>query len=310
MTDLSIVVPAYNEQENISVLHHRLTEALRGKSYEILFVDDGSTDKTLEVCEKLHCEDKHVKVIQFRRNFGQTAAFDAGFKRAQGKVIITIDADLQNDPHDIDLLLKKLDEGYDCVSGWRINRKDSIGKTITSLFANGFRKLLTGEKIHDSGCSLKAYRKECVENVDLYGETHRFIPTILSWKGFKVGEVKVKHYPRAFGKTKYGFSRVFRGLFDFIVIKFWMNYSTKPMYFLGPVGLVLTFFGSLIGGYLTFDKIFFGASLANRPLLLLAILLVILGVQFLIFGIILDILVKIYYENRTKTYYSIKKVLQ
>ena len=215
MTDLSIVIPAYNEQENIPRLYRALSDVLKGKKYEIIIVDDGSKDNTFKVCEEIHQKDKKLKVIKFRRNFGQTAAFDAGIKHSKSKVIITMDADLQNDPNDISLLLNKLNEGYDCISGWRFKRKDPFMKKFVSFFANIFRRLVSSEEqVHDSGCSLKAYKKECFDNLNLYGEMHRFIPSILFWKGFRVGEVKVSHHPRKYGKTKYGVMRIIKGFLD------------------------------------------------------------------------------------------------
>ncbi|MBI4439878.1 glycosyltransferase family 2 protein [Candidatus Woesearchaeota archaeon] len=310
MTEISIVVPAYNEWENIPLLHKSLADVLRGKDYEVVFVDDGSKDRTFEVIERLHAQDKHVKCVRFRKNFGQTAAFDAGIKMASGKVIVTMDADLQNDPNDIPRLIQKLGEGYDCVSGWRASRRDPLGKRVTSVLANSFRKLLTGEKIHDSGCSLKAYRRDCFVNLDLFGETHRFIPAILLWRGFKVGEIKVNHLPRKHGKTKYGIGRVLRGFLDLLIVKFWMQYSARPMHLFGGLGMIMGFTGFAIGLYLMALKLIYSQSLANRPLLLLSVVLLILGVQFIILGVISDILVKTYFSSKKQEYYSIMSVLK
>ncbi len=307
MTDLSIVIPTYNEEKNIAPLYIELKGVLTNlkKTYEIIFVDDGSKDNTFNEIKNI--KSKEVKAIRFRKNFGQTAALDAGFKASKGKIIITIDSDLQNDPHDIPKLLNKIKD-YDVISGWRFRRKDGFFKNIFSKFANILRKILTKEKIHDSGCTLKAYKKECFEDLNLYGEMHRFIPTILSWKGFKIGEVKVNHRERIHGKTKYGLKRLVKGFLDLIVLKFWMEYSARPIHLFGGLGIFSFITGFLIGFYLVFMKVFYNTPLSNRPLLLLSILLVVLGIQLLVLGILGDILIKIYY-GKEKKYYSIKKEL-
>jgi glycosyltransferase involved in cell wall biosynthesis len=308
MSDISIVIPAYNEQDNVLLLYAQLKKVLdpMKKDYEIIFIDDGSTDRTYENLASLNRKDRKVKIIKLRKNFGQTAAMDAGFKNAAGDVIIALDADLQNDPEDIPKLLKKLDEGYDAVSGWRYKRSDPFSKKVFSWIANTMRKAITGEKIHDSGCSLKAYRKECFRDLNLYGEMHRFIPAILMWKGFKVGEVKVEHRPRKSGKTKYTMVRLIKGFLDLIVVAFWQKYSARPIHLFGTLGIVSFILGFIIGLYLTFTKLYYHEGIANRPILLLAVLLVIVGVQFIIFGLITDILIKIYYKDGTN--YSIEKI--
>ncbi len=308
--EISVVIPAYNEEENLPVLYAQLKRTLDRlrKSYEIIFVDDGSTDSSFKVLEAISKRDKKVRVIKFRKNFGQTAAIDAGFKESKGKVIVVMDSDLQNDPSDIPRLLEKLDEGYDAVSGWRYERKDPFGKKIVSLISNSIRRLITNDRIHDSGCSLKAYKRECIQNIDLYGEMHRYMTAMLSWKGFKIGEIKVQHHERKFGRTKYGIWRIFKGLLDLLVVKFWMQYSARPIHLFGAFGLLSFFFGSLIGLYLVIGKIFYGLALANRPLLLLAVLLVILGVQFILFGVLADIMIKVYYKNGKKPYTIEKKI--
>jgi glycosyltransferase involved in cell wall biosynthesis len=303
--DLSIVIPAYNEEKNILPLHRRLKDVLDklGKSYEIIFIDDGSTDRTFEGLQRI----KGIKIIKFRKNFGQTAAFDAGFKEARGKIVIAMDADLQNDPSDIPRLLSKMEEGFDVVSGWRYDRKDTLSKRIFSKIANTMRRVLTGERLHDSGCSLKAYKKECLQDLDLYGEMHRFIPAFLTWRGFRIGEIKVKHHKRRYGKTKYNVIRVIKGFLDLLLIVFWQRYSARPIHLFGGIGLVMNFSGFLIGLYLLYIKLIFGQSIANRPILLLGILMIILGVQFIIFGILADIVMKVYHKDR-KNYY-IEKVI-
>jgi len=309
--DLSIVIPCYNEGKNVYLLFGMLKKTLLSlkKSYEIIYIDDGSTDDTgifLDRIKKL--DPSHVIILKMRKNFGQTAAFDAGFSHAKGRLIITLDADLQNDPADIPLLIDKLHKGYDVVCGWRYDRKDPLMKTMISRVANALRKFLTKETIHDSGCSLRVYKRECVEGLTLYGEMHRFIPAILMWKGFKIGEVKVHHHPRTYGKTKYTAKRVLKGLLDVIVVKFWMQYSSRPMHLFGTIGFVTSFLGFVIGVYLAILKFVYHATIGSRPLLLLAVLLIIIGVQFVMFGIFGDILVKTYYESRKEKNYLIEKI--
>jgi len=305
---LSIVIPAYNEQDNVILLHKAINNALKEQkfTYEIIFVDDGSKDKTFMQLMQIKESDNKVVIVKFRRNFGQTAAFDAGFKQAQGDVVITMDADLQNDPTDIPRMLAKLDGGYDLIATWRKRRKDTFMKNFISRGAYMMRKVLFKDKLHDSNCALKAFRKECLENLTLFGETHRFIPNILQQRGFMVGEIVVKHHPRKFGKTKYGLSRILRSILDMIIVKFWMQYSARPMHLFGGIGIFMGALGFLTGLYITILKFAYGQS-ADRPLLLLAVLLIILGVQFLIFGVLADILIKIYYKD-TRTY-TIEKVL-
>jgi glycosyltransferase involved in cell wall biosynthesis len=247
MTDkpyLSIIVPLYNEEGNVRELHRQIVEACQKleKDFEIVFVDDGSSDSTVKNCEGL----SPLKLIRFRKNFGQTAAFDAGIKNSSGDVIITMDGDLQNDPSDIKLLLDEMAKGYEVVSGWRWPRQDSFGKKIFSRGANLLRKIFVKDNIHDSGCSLKAYRRECFEGVDLFGEMHRFIPAILEIDGFKVGEVKVSHRPRVHGKTKYNWRRGVKGLVDMISIWFWRKYATRPVHLFGGGGIIFTFVGVII----------------------------------------------------------------
>lgn len=307
--DLSIVVPTYNEEENVSRLHKQVTEvlSLMKKSYEIIFIDDGSSDNTYKNLELISKKDSHVRIIKFRSNFGQTAGLDAGFKNSRGKIIIAMDADLQNDPRDIPRLLKKIDEGYDVVSGWRKNRKDTFFKRFSSRGANILRKMMFNDKIHDSGCTLKAYRKECFDDVSLYGEMHRFIPAILQWKGFKVTEIVVRHHNRRYGQTKYGMKRTIKGFLDMIVVKFWMQYSARPMHIFGGIGLFMGLLGFFVGLYLFVIKIFFHTGISDRPLLILTAILLILGTQFILFGILADIMIKLYYHETNS--YSIDKII-
>ncbi|MBT3463775.1 glycosyltransferase family 2 protein [archaeon] len=308
MTEISIVLPTYNEEESVKPLYDKLNSTLKklNKKYEIIFIDDGSSDNTYQNLLKLKKSDKNIKIIKFRSNFGQTAAMDAGFKAAKGKIIIAMDADLQNDPTDIPKLLNKIDQGFDVVSGWRYKRQDSFSKKIFSKLAHELRRIFTGEKIHDSGCSLKAYRKECFDNLDLYGEMHRYIPAILKWRGFKITEVKVNHKRRQYGKTKYNLSRVYHGFLDLILVVFWQKFSARPIHLFGGIGLLLNFFGILIGIYLSYLKIFFNESIANRPLLLLSIMSIIIGIQFIIFGILADMILKLYYKDNPN--YRIEKI--
>ena len=309
--EISIIIPVYNEEGNLKILCNQIKNTLSkyNKHYEIIFIDDGSTDSSFKILQDLHGKNKNVAVVKFRKNFGQTAAIDAGFKHARGNILVVMDSDLQNDPEDIPRLIEALNQGYDAVSGWRYDRKDPVAKKIVSFFSNTIRRLLTNDKIHDSGCSLKAYRKECVKDLDLYGEMHRYIPALLSWKGFRIGEIKVHHHPRKSGKTKYGAVRIIKGLLDLLVVKFWMQYSARPIHLFGTFGLLSFFFGTLIGIYLVIEKFFYGRSLANRPLLMLAVLTVIIGIQFILFGVLADIMIKIYYTGREKTPYSIEKKL-
>ncbi len=307
---LSIVIPTYNEEQNVLPLYSELREVLDslGKHFEIIFVNDGSTDNTLDILKGINKKDKRVQIINFRKNFGQTAAMDAGFKHARGDVIISIDSDMQNDPRDIPRLLEKIGEGYDVVVGWRFYRKDPLLKKLFSRCADKLRRFITKEKIHDAGCTLKAFKRECFEDLDLYGEMHRFIPALLLWKGFKVTEIKVAHRPRVRGKTKYTISRLFKGFLDLIAVKFWMQYSARPVHLFGGLGLLTGFLGFLIGLYLTILKVFYNQPIGNRPLLILSALLMILGVQFLMVGLLADIAIKIYFrENKP---YKIKEIIR
>lgn len=303
---VSVVVPLYNEEGNVTKLHEKIVEACKklGKPFEVIFIDDGSKDKTLEEARVL----SPLALIEFRRNFGQTAAFDAGFKEAKGEVIVTMDGDLQNDPADIPLLLKKMDEGFDVVSGWRWQRKDSVSKKIFSRGANLLRKVLLHDHIHDSGCSLKAFKRECFDNLDLFGEMHRFIPALLEIQGFTVGEVKVSHHPRVHGKTKYNWKRGIKGFVDMVSIWFWNRYSSRPVHLFGGTGIVLSFTGSALLLWMLVEKIFFGAELSEKIWPLMGAFFVMIGVQFFIFGLIADVMMKIYYQGEKRMNYSIRNV--
>jgi glycosyltransferase involved in cell wall biosynthesis len=308
---LSIVIPIYNEEENIQILHDKLKDVLDPleKEYEILFVDDGSTDRTLSILEEIQAKDNRTVVLSLRRNFGQTAAFAAGFDFARGDVIVTMDGDLQNDPADIPKLLELIKDN-DLVSGWRKKRKDPFfTRRLPSKMANWLISNVTGVKLHDYGCSLKAYRRDVIKNLKLYGEMHRFIPAVASWYGVRIAEVETVHYPRLRGRSKYGISRTMKVVLDLITVKFLQSFSTKPIQFFGPVGIVSGFLGFLISLYLAVDKLLFGRDIGGRPLLLLGALLIIVGIQLIGMGLLGEMLVRVYHESQRKPIYVIKKIL-
>lgn len=308
---VSVVVPLYNEEENVNILHERLKDVLDvlGTEYEIIYVDDGSSDKTLSILEDIQKADKDVMVLSLRRNFGQTAAFAAGFDFARGDIVITMDGDLQNDPKDIPRLLDAIRD-YDLVSGWRKKRKDTfLTRRLPSMIANWLISRVTGVKLHDYGCSLKAYRRDIVKNIRLYGEMHRFIPAVASWYGVRVAEIETTHHPRLRGKSKYGISMTIKVLLDLITVKFLQSFSTKPMQFFGPMGMIFGMVGVGISLYLSIEKLFKGVNIGGRPLLLLGALLIIVGVQFVGMGLIGEMLVRVYHESQKKPIYAIKKIL-
>jgi len=308
---ISIVVPLYNEEENVEVLHERLMEVLTSNKidYEIIYVDDGSNDNTLQLLDALQSRHKNILVLSLRRNFGQTAAFAAGFDFARGDIVITMDGDLQNDPKDIPRLLEAIKD-CDLVSGWRKKRKDPfVTRRLPSIVANWLISKVTGVRLHDYGCSLKAYRREVVKNLRLYGEMHRFIPAVASWYGVRISEIETTHHPRLRGKSKYGISRTIRVLLDLITVKFLQSFSTRPMQFFGPMGLIFCFSGFCTSLYLTIDKLFRGANIGGRPLLLFGVLLIIVGVQFIGMGLLGEMLVRVYHESQKKPIYAIKKIL-
>ncbi len=306
--EISVVVPVYNEEGNVEELHERILDACRklGKSFEIAFVDDGSNDRTNEICRRLN----PLKLVTFRKNFGQTAAFDAGIKNSSGDIIVTMDGDLQNDPADIGLLLQKIDEGYDVVSGWRKNRKDPPMKKVFSRTANLLRKILIDDGIHDSGCSLKAYRRECFEDVDLFGEMHRFIPATLKVQGFKIAEVVVSHHPRKHGVTKYNWRRGIKGFVDMISVWFWKKYANRPLHLFGAGGLAVFAGGMILGTGLAIARVFFDFKLAERIWPLVAVFMVLMGVQLFVFGLLADISVKNYYKAQGRMNYKIKDIFE
>tara|TARA_Y100000310_G_scaffold324997_1_gene387763 strand:- start:1074 stop:2033 length:960 start_codon:yes stop_codon:yes gene_type:complete len=309
---ISVVVPLFNEEGNIPELYRRLSNVLIKSSseYELIFIDDGSKDGSFPILKNIQQQDKRVKVIKFRKNFGQSAAMNAGFKHSQGEVIVSMDGDLQNFPEDIPRVLAKLDEGYGVVCGWRADRKDPLEKKLSSKFSNKLRRSLTKETIHDSGCSLKAYKKEALKEVTLYGEMHRYIPAIISQYGFKMGEVKVGHGERKHGKTKYGAGRLIRGFLDLMYIKFWQDYSKRPLHFFGSLGMGLMGSGFVLGvikaitGFLHYLR--YGETVVG-PLLLASIFLIITGFLFIMFGFLAEIQIRLYYD--TKKDIEIEKIL-
>ncbi len=302
----SFVVPLLNEEGNVKELHHRIVDAAQKMSgtFEIIFVDDGSTDKTVEIARTL----SPLTLIELRKRFGQTAGLDAGIKAARGKIIFTMDGDLQDDPAETLKLLKKLNEGYDVVASWRYKRKDSFLKKLFSRGADKLRKILLHDTIHDSGCQLRAYRREVFDGVDLFGEMHRFIPALLELDGWKIAEVKVVHHPRTHGTTKYNWYRTIKGFTDMIAMWFWQRYATRPIHFFGGVGLMFLLIGFIILAWMFIEKVFFGASLSNRIWPLVGIFFLLGGLQLFIFGLLSDVVMKNYYRLRGRMNYSIKKI--
>ncbi len=309
---LSVVIPIYNEEENINLLYEELKGVLNSleHEHEIVFVDDGSSDGSLPLLEKIQEQDEHAVVVSFRRNFGQTAAMSAGFDYATGDVIVTMDGDMQNDPHDIPMFLEKMDEGYELVSGWRHDRQDPfLNRRLPSMIANKIISVVTGVHLHDYGCTLKTFRKEITQGIRLYGEMHRFIPAIASGVGGKITEVKANHRPRRFGTSKYGISRTLRVVLDLITVKFLLSYATRPIHVFGTLGLISGGSGSFIALFMTVQRMFFNIPMGNRPLLLLAILLILMGMQFIYMGLLGELQVRTYHESQKKPIYVVRKVL-
>ncbi|HKR62069.1 MAG TPA: glycosyltransferase family 2 protein [Pyrinomonadaceae bacterium] len=310
--EISIFLPVYNEEPNLPPLHAKLNEALNklGRSAEIVFVDDGSTDQSLKVLREIAAQDERVRVVALKRNYGQTAAMAAGIDAARGRVLIPMDADLQNDPADIVRLLDKLDEGYDVVSGWRKNRQDKlVTRKIPSMLANRLISWIGGVPLHDYGCSLKAYRRESLQDVKLYGEMHRFIPIYASWAGARVAEIPVEHHARTMGKSKYGLSRTIKVIFDLMTIKFMASYQTKPIYVFGSFGMLAFLISILAGLYAVFLKLFHKADFVQTPLPILAIVMFAVGIQFLLMGLLAEMLVRTYHESQSKAIYAVREKL-
>ena len=309
---LSILVPVFNEEGNLSLLHEKLVAALKkaGRAYEVIFVDDGSSDGSLEILLDLRENNPNIKIISFSRNFGQTAALSAGIDFSKGDIIIPMDGDLQNDPEDILTLLRKIEEGYDVVSGWRKGRKDSFfTRRLPSIIANKVISWIGGVHLHDYGCTLKAYRRDILKNIRLYGEMHRFIPIYAQWIGARVTEIPVRHFARGSGASKYGMSRVIKVILDLMVVKFLLSYSQKPIYVFGGIGLLMILAAFLSGGYAIYLKIFEEVSFILTPLPLLCVLLLVLGSLSILMGFLAEILTRTYYESQGKPTYQIKETI-
>jgi len=310
--DVSVVVPVFNEEENVGPLLKELVPILKThyKKFEIIFIDDGSCDGTLKRLKEFKKKYPFLKIIAFRKNFGQSSALEAGFKMARGKVIMAMDGDLQNDPNDIPILVERTKE-YDVVSGWRRDRKDPLTKRIPSLFSNWLARKLTSVKLHDFGCTLKAYRREAVKDLRLFGETHRYIPVLLAMKGFTITEVVVNHRARQHGKTKYGWKRLMKGFLDLLFLKFWSGFSSRPLHFFGSIGLAAILASVLIAIYkVVFQFMFLGMRLNVGPLLLMSVMLFLTGILLIMFGFLSEIQIRAYYETRGQTSYQIKEIIE
>ncbi len=309
--ELSVVIPVHNESPNIKPLYEELTQTLGryGRAYELLIVDDGSTDDTFEQLASLQARDPRLRVIRFRRNFGQTAAFAAGIAHARGRLVVTSDGDLQNDPRDIPAMVALIDQGNDIVCGWRKHRKDTfITRRVPSIIANKLISWATGVPLHDYGCSLKVFRAEVIKPLRLYGEMHRFLPAIASQIGVKIAEMEVNHRARSAGTTKYGLSRTIRVILDLATVKFLLSYSTRPLQIFGLMGLIAGGLGVLVTGWLAYVRLFLHQGIADRPLLLFGVMLIFIGVQLLTFGLLAEVMARTYYESQDKPTYVIREV--
>jgi glycosyltransferase involved in cell wall biosynthesis len=308
---VSVVIPIFNEEQNIAPLYHALKTVLKGMGaeYEVIFVDDGSDDASNEVLQRLAKDDKRVKLIRFRKNFGQTAAIAAGVEHATGEVIVTMDGDGQNDPKDIPRLLDKLEQGYDVASGWRKSRKDPLlNKRLPSAMANRLISWLTRVRLHDYGCTLKAYRKDILKDVRLYGEMHRFIPAYASWVGARITELEVAHHHRRHGRSKYGLSRTTSIILDLITILFLQRYSTKPIRLFGGAGMILFVLGILTGLFVLLRRIIWGGVWIS-PMILISFLFITMGVMFILLGLIAEIIIRTYHESQGKPIYAVKSMI-
>ncbi|HTY11880.1 MAG TPA: glycosyltransferase family 2 protein [Bacteroidota bacterium] len=307
--EVSVVIPLYNEELSLKELADQLKNTLvrMGGRYELIFVDDGSTDNSFRVLRDLHFRNNRIKVIRFRRNYGKSAALMVGFQRAVGEFVITMDADLQDDPAEIPNLIRQIKSGYDVVSGWKKKRHDPITKTIPSKFFNFVTSLMTGVKIHDSNCGLKAYRRDVVKSVNVYGELHRYIPALAHWQGFRVGEAVVQHRARKYGKTKFGMGRFFRGFLDLLTVLFTTRYISRPLHLFGVWGIVSAFVGLCVDGYLVAEWIAGRTSLSNRPLFLVGLILVIVGIQFVSIGLLGEMITK---GQHVEKEYSIREIIK
>ncbi len=313
MIDTSIIIPVYNEEQNLGMLHRAIHHALDPLKvrWEIVYVNDGSTDDSSKVLKLLANEDKrHVKVVELRRNFGQTAALAAGIDYSQGEIVVTMDADMQNDPADIPVMIQKLDEGYDVISGWRKDRKDHfINRTLPSKIANGLISWITGVKLHDYGCTLKAYRREVLTGFRLYGEMHRFIPVYAHRVGAKIFEMPVRHHPRKYGKTKYGLERTVKVILDLFTVKYLLSFANKPIYLFGGYGLLFILISAVVLLYLFIRRVFFLVSVTQSPLFILSVMVGMLGVQSILLGLIAELQVRTYHESQGKPTYVVREII-
>ncbi len=306
---LSFIIPVFNEKESLERLYSEILENIENKDYEIIFIDDGSSDNSFNIMEQLAKRDKRVKIIKFRKNFGKSASLQTGFENAKGDIIFTMDADLQDNPTEIPEFIEKIEEGYDLVTGWKKNRKDPISKTIPSKFFNFITSISFKLKLHDYNCGFKAYKKEVINEIDIYGEMHRYIPAIVHTKGFKVTEIPVEHRPREFGRSKYGVERYLRGFLDLLTVKLLTSFTHSPLYLFGRIGSTFSIIGFLIGLYLTIMKYAFHQPLYNRPLLFLSILLIMVGLQFFSIGLLGELIVNQSRDKNKKRIISIEKTL-
>lgn len=312
MVDISIIVPVFNESENLEPLYRQIVEAMTplDTGYEIIFVDDGSTDESYTVLTRLAARDEQVVVVQFARNFGQTAALAAGFTLAKGEILIPMDADLQNDPADISAILEKLAEGFDVVSCWRKDRQDQfLTRRLPSILANRLISRLSGVYLHDYGCTLKGYRRDVIRHIRLYGEMHRFIPVFASWVGARVTEIEVRHHARRFGVSKYGMMRTFKVVLDLTTVKFLEKFSTKPMHFFGGAGILLMLAGFVTALVTLAEKFMYGVKAHRNPLLLGSVFFVLVGIQFVLIGLVAELMTRTYHESQDKPTYLIKAIL-
>lgn len=306
-TEVSVVIPLYNEEQSLRELYNKLKNVLnKTRGYEIIFIDDGSTDSSIRVLHELRSRDRKVIVIRFRRNYGKSAALSVGFQHSKGEYVITMDADLQDDPNEIPNLLNEIKKGYDLVSGWKKKRYDPITKTIPSRFFNFVTSLLTGIKIHDFNCGLKAYRKEVIKDINIYGELHRYIPVLAHWQGYKIGEIPVQHHPRKYGKTKFGIGRFWKGFLDLLTVMFTTRYLRRPLHLFGFWGMTFFGIGFIIDLYLVILKFTEGMALSNRPLFLAGVLFIIVGIQFISIGLIGEMISKT--SPSTEREYSIREI--